>query len=133
MICPRDQLLRKNHVSRTTSPFTDRAYCWSWPPATSRGCHEHKCDTGRASWFSSPRTGRLTWLPVALRRTPYAWKSWNLDRRSAAIRAVLHRVIITPLPPGAASNVAGNSKDKILRREREMAILRQRVEFDWRI
>ena len=62
-----------------------------------------------------------------------AWESWNADRRRAALRAVLHRVIIRPLPAGAAQNVAGNSKDKTLRREREMAILRQRVEFDWRI
>jgi hypothetical protein len=46
---------------------------------------------------------------------------------------VLHRVIIKPLPLGANANVAGNSKDKVLRRAREMAILRQRVEFDWRI
>jgi hypothetical protein len=38
-----------------------------------------------------------------------------------------------PLPLGVPSNVAGNSKDKAIRREREMAILRQRVEFDWRI
>ena len=28
-----------------------------------------------------------------------AWESWNTDRRRAAIRAVLHRVIIKPLPP----------------------------------
>ena len=62
-----------------------------------------------------------------------AWESWSTDRRRAAIRAVLHRVIIKPLPPGANANVAGNSKNKALRREREMAILRQRVEFDWRI
>jgi site-specific DNA recombinase len=62
-----------------------------------------------------------------------AWESWNTDRRRAAIRAVLHRVMIRPLPAGAASNVAGNSKDKALRREREMTLLRQRVEFDWRI
>ncbi len=62
-----------------------------------------------------------------------AWESWNTDRRRAAIRAVLHRVAIKPLPPGANANVAGNSKNKTLRREREMAILRQRVEFDWRI
>jgi hypothetical protein len=62
-----------------------------------------------------------------------AWESWNTDRRRAAIRAVLHRVVIRPLPLGANANVAGNSKDKALRREREMAILRQRVEFDWRI
>ena len=62
-----------------------------------------------------------------------AWDSWSTDRKRAAIRAVLHRVIIKPLPPGAASNVAGNSKDKAIRREREMAILRQRAEFDWRV
>jgi hypothetical protein len=41
--------------------------------------------------------------------------------------------LIKPLPPGANANVAGNSKNKTLRREREMAILRQRVEFDWRV
>jgi hypothetical protein len=35
--------------------------------------------------------------------------------------------------PVANANVAGNSKNKTLRREREMAILRQRVEFDWRV
>ena len=42
-------------------------------------------------------------------------------------------VIINPLPPGAACNSPGNIKDKAVRREREMAILRQRVEFDWRV
>ena len=62
-----------------------------------------------------------------------AWDSWSTDRKRAAIRAVLHRIIIKPLPPGANANVAGNSKNKALRREREMAILRQRVEFDWRV
>jgi len=62
-----------------------------------------------------------------------AWQSWNTDRKRAAIRAVLHRVIIKQLPPGANANVAGKSKNKTLRREREMAILRQRVEFDWHI
>jgi hypothetical protein len=41
--------------------------------------------------------------------------------------------MIKPLPPGVAANVAGNSKDKTIRREREMAVLRQRVEFDWRV
>jgi hypothetical protein len=46
---------------------------------------------------------------------------------------VLHRVLIKPLPPGANANVAGNSKNKALRHEREMAVLRQRVEFDWRV
>ena len=62
-----------------------------------------------------------------------AWDSWSTDRRRAAIRAVLHRVLIKPLPAGANANVAGNSKNKALRREREMAVLRQRVEFDWRV
>jgi hypothetical protein len=62
-----------------------------------------------------------------------AWDSWSTDRRRAAIRAVLVRVMIKPLPPGVAANVAGNSKDKTIRREREMAVLRQRVEFDWRV
>ncbi len=53
--------------------------------------------------------------------------------RRAAIRAVLHQVIIRPLPAGAAPNVAGNSKDKAIRGERKMAILRQRAEFNRRI
>ena len=60
-------------------------------------------------------------------------QSWSADRTRAAISAVLHRVMIKPLPAGAAFNVVGNSKDKALRCERERAILRQRVEFDWRI
>jgi site-specific DNA recombinase len=66
-------------------------------------------------------------------RVSDAWESWSTDRKRAAIRAVLHRIIIRSLPPAANSNVAGNSKDKALRREREMVILRQRVEFDWRV
>ena len=51
----------------------------------------------------------------------------------AVIRADLHRVIIKPLPADAACNPASNIKDMTLCREREMAILRQRVEFDWRV
>ena len=62
-----------------------------------------------------------------------AWESWNVDRRRAAIRAVLYRVIISPLPAGAPSSPGGKLKDPAARREREMAILRQRVEFDWRV
>jgi hypothetical protein len=46
---------------------------------------------------------------------------------------VLRRVVITPLPAGAASNPASNIKDQAVRRDREMAILRQRVDFDWHI
>ena len=58
-----------------------------------------------------------------------------VEHRPAArrLRAVLHRVLIKPLPPGANANVAGNSKNTALRREREMAVLRRRVEWDWRV
>jgi hypothetical protein len=45
---------------------------------------------------------------------------------------VLHRILIKPLPAGADANVAG-SKNTALRRERELAVLRQRVDFDWRV
>jgi len=65
-------------------------------------------------------------------RVREAWQSWNTSRRRAAIKAVLHRILIKPLPPGAASNPGGRLKDPAIRREREMVILRQRVEFDWR-
>ena len=41
-----------------------------------------------------------------------AWESWGTDRRRAAIRAVLHRVLIKPLPAGANANVAGNSRTR---------------------
>jgi hypothetical protein len=33
-----------------------------------------------------------------------AWKAWNTDRKRAAIRTVLHRVVIKPLPAGVACN-----------------------------
>ena len=62
-----------------------------------------------------------------------AWESWTVDRQRAAVRAVLHRVVINPLPAGAPSSPGGMLKDPAVRREREMAILRQRVEFDWRV
>ena len=62
-----------------------------------------------------------------------AWESWSVDRKRAAIKTVLHRVIINPLPPGLPNSPGGKLKDPAIRREREMAILRQRVEFDWRV
>jgi hypothetical protein len=62
-----------------------------------------------------------------------AWESWSTDRKRATIRAVLHGVIIKPIRPGTASNPGGGLKDQAERREREMVILRQRVEFDWRV
>jgi site-specific DNA recombinase len=62
-----------------------------------------------------------------------AWEDWGTDRRRAAIKAVLHKIIVKPLPPGTPNNPGGNIKDPAARREREMAVLRQRVEFDWRV
>ena len=61
-----------------------------------------------------------------------AWESWSTDRKRAAIRAVLQRVVIKPIPPGTANNPGGGLKDQAKRHQREMAIMRQRVEFDWR-
>ena len=97
--------------------------------------HRTEDEISRARREYDRLTGSATVLgdiPPA-ERVRDAWESWTTNRRRAAIRAVLHRVIINPLPPGAACNVAGNAKDKAVRREREMTILRQRVEFDWRI
>jgi site-specific DNA recombinase len=62
-----------------------------------------------------------------------AWESWSVDRRRAAIKTVLHRVIINPLPAGSPSSPGGKLRDPAIRRDREMAILRQRVDFDWRV
>jgi hypothetical protein len=61
------------------------------------------------------------------------WESWNIERRRAAIRAVMHRVLVKNLPPGVANNPGSGTKDQAKRREIEMTVLRQRVEFDWRI
>jgi len=82
---------------------------------------------------------RLTGSPTVMSDIPPservrdAWDSWSNDRKRAAIRAVLHRVVIKPLPAGAPSSPGGKLKDPAIRREREMAILRQRIEFDWRL
>jgi hypothetical protein len=62
-----------------------------------------------------------------------AWESWNTERRRAAIRAVLNMMIIHPLAPGAAPNPASRLKDPAQRQERVIAMLKQRVEFDWRV
>jgi hypothetical protein len=69
----------------------------------------------------------------ASERVRDAWESWNVSRRRAAIKAVLHGIVIKPIPPGTANNPGGGTKDAAKRREREMAVLRQRVEFDWRV
>ena len=39
-----------------------------------------------------------------------AWESWSMDRKRAAIKAVLHRVVINPFPPGRRPALAGNSR-----------------------
>lgn len=39
----------------------------------------------------------------------------------------------TPVPAGVPNSPGGKLKDPVIRREREMAILPQRVEFDWRV
>jgi hypothetical protein len=62
-----------------------------------------------------------------------AWESWTTDRRRAAIRAVLHRVVINPLPPPRGMQPGKQHQGPAVRREREVAILQQHVEFDWRI
>jgi len=51
----------------------------------------------------------------ASERVRDAWEAWSTDRRRAAIRAVLVRVLIKPLPADASANVAGNSKNTALR------------------
>ena len=57
--------------------------------------------------------------------------SWSVDRKRAAIKTVLHRVIISPIPPGLPNSPGGKLKDPAIRRDRDMAILRQRAGFDW--
>jgi hypothetical protein len=42
-----------------------------------------------------------------------------------------HRLTPGLFPPAWPATLGSNIKDKAVRREQEMAILRQRVEFDW--
>lgn len=69
----------------------------------------------------------------ASERVRDAWESWSTDRERAAIRAVLYRVVINPLPKGAANNPASNIKDPAVRRKREIVNLRMRAELEWRV
>jgi hypothetical protein len=59
-----------------------------------------------------------------------AWEDWNTDRKRAAIKSVLHRVIINPAPVGGRTY--GKMKDTVKRRELMLEAVRQRTEFDWR-
>jgi hypothetical protein len=61
------------------------------------------------------------------------WESWNTDRRRAAIKTVLNAIVIHPHDPKVAPNSIGRSKDPAKRAESIAAMLRQRVEFDWRV
>jgi hypothetical protein len=53
-----------------------------------------------------------------------AWEQWNTDRRRAAVKAVLHRVTVSPDTPGRKG-----TQNRALR----MDALRQRTQFDWRL
>jgi hypothetical protein len=53
-----------------------------------------------------------------------AWEDWNTDRRRAAIKAVLNRVIVNP----HTGRMGGSG----VTRERKVQSIRERTEFDWR-
>ena len=53
-----------------------------------------------------------------------AWADWNTDRRRAAVKAVLNRVIVNPH--------AGRKGGPNLTPELKLQFLRDRTEFDWR-
>ena len=52
-----------------------------------------------------------------------AWQDWNTDRRRAAVKSVLNRIVINP----AASRAYG-TRDRGLM----LQAVRDRTEFDWR-
>jgi site-specific DNA recombinase len=53
-----------------------------------------------------------------------AWEDWNTDRRRAAVKSVLNRVIVSPH--------AGRKGGPNLTPELKLHFLRDRTEFDWR-
>jgi len=53
-----------------------------------------------------------------------AWEDWNTDRRRAAVKAVMNRVIVSPHP--------GRKGGPNLTPELKLQFLRDRTEFDWR-
>ena len=52
-----------------------------------------------------------------------AWEDWNTDRRRAAVKSVLNRVIVNP---------AGNRAYGVRDRGLMLQAVRDRTEFDWR-
>jgi DNA invertase Pin-like site-specific DNA recombinase len=59
-----------------------------------------------------------------------AWdNSWNTDRKRAATKAVLHKVIVDPQNKSSY----GSMKDRARRRELMLEAVIERTEFDWRL
>lgn len=57
-----------------------------------------------------------------------AWDgSWNTDRKRAAIKAVLHKIVVNPQSVRSYGFTKGAE-----RRELMLAVIRERTEFDWR-
>jgi hypothetical protein len=94
---------------------------------------EERISTKRREYDRLTGTGPVLGDIPPSERVRDVWESWNIERRRAAIRAVLHRVLVKNLPPGVANNPGSRTKDQAKRRELEMAVLRQRVKFDWRV
>ncbi|MFC4007962.1 recombinase family protein [Nonomuraea purpurea] len=61
-----------------------------------------------------------------------AWESWSIDRRRRAIKSAVREIIVLPLPEGAPRNMYGYIKDRKVRTEKQLAIIEQRLDFDWR-
>ena len=57
-----------------------------------------------------------------------AWEEWNTDRKRAAIKAVLHKVVVNPQKTAYNKFV----REPALRREFLPQTIRARTEFDWR-
>jgi site-specific DNA recombinase len=58
------------------------------------------------------------------------WESWSIDRRRAAIRAVVHQIVVNPLP--ANMNPSAGSRDYASRQARLLKSIELRTDFDWR-
>jgi hypothetical protein len=57
-----------------------------------------------------------------------AWEDWNTDRRRAAVKSVLHKVVIHP-----EANMSYRSvRDPQKRRAMMLASIGNRAEFDWK-
>jgi hypothetical protein len=57
-----------------------------------------------------------------------AWEGWNTDRKRAAIKAVLHKIVVNPQKTAYNKFV----REPAQRREFLLQAIRARTEFDWR-